>query len=125
MQDFNLVLRELINRDVEKEPVEIPFSLVEKFEQTADNFFEKDFILEAIKAFALTKNKNKLIQIGNNCISRDKKEFAFQAFYFAKDVQGLDKVGNEFLKNGEVEKALMSFKLADNKEMVEFIESNF
>lgn len=125
MEDFTLILQELVNKDPEKLNINLPENIVLEFEKTADNFLTKDRILEAIKVFAITKNIKKLSEIGNICLKDSKLEFAFKAFYYSKDKGGLNKVGEEFLKQSEIENAFQAFKLADNKEMTEFIIKNF
>lgn len=124
MEDFSLVLKELVNKDIDKINMNIPEKIVLGFEKTADNYLAKDRILEAIKVFAITKNTKKLIEIGNNCL-KSKPELAFKAFYYSKDKEGLSKAGEEFLKQGDMKSAFQAFKLAENKEMTEFLLKNF
>lgn len=125
MEDFNLVLRDLISKDIEKIKIQIPESLKTEFETTAENYLKKDLIFEAIKVFAITKNADRLKNIGEECITKNKPELAFKAFYFAKDKEGLSKAGMEFIKSAETNKALQAFILSENKEMIEFITKNF
>ncbi len=125
MEDFTLVLRELINKDVEKIKIDLPETAKLEFEKTAENFLNKDLTLEAIKVFALTKNMKRLDEIGFDCIKNAKPGLSFKAFYFSGNKEGLNKTGEEFLKQGEIENALSSFRLAENNEMVEFLVKNF
>lgn len=122
MEDFNLVLRGLINEDIKS--IEVPENLKKEFEATGENYLRKDLILEAIKTFAITKNKEKLIKIGDHCINRKNLGLALKAFYYAQDKDGLSKTGMEFMKQGEIKKAFEVFKIAENKEMIEFLAEN-
>lgn len=123
MEDFNLVLRELVKKP--ETSIEIPENLKKEFETTAQKYIEKDMFLEAIKAFALTKNESKLIELGNLCLTKNKPELSFKAFYFAKNKEGMSEAGMMFLNQEEPRKALECFKAADNQEMIEFVEKNF
>jgi len=125
MEDFNLVLRELINKDIEKINLDLPQDIIIEFEKTADNYLNKYMTLEAIKVFAITNNVDKLNIIGNDCILKDKPDLALKAFYYSKNKGGLSKTGMEFLKLGEIENGLIAFKLANDQEMIDFITKNF
>ena len=125
MEDFNLVVRELINQNQDIKKISIPKELIPEFETTAENYLTKESFLEAIKVFAITKNKDKLNQIGKTCLEDKKPEMAFKAFYYSQNKEGLSKTGDEFLKQGEINNALESFQLAENKEMIEFLVQNF
>lgn len=124
MEDFSLVLKELVNKDIEKLNLNIPESITLEFEKTADNYLAKDRVLEAIKVFAITKNTKRLVEVGNNCIKTN-PELAFKAFYYSKDKEGLSRTGEEFLKQGDIGRAFQAFKFAENKEMTEFLLKNF
>lgn len=125
MEDFNLVLRDLVEKDIPRLKQNLPESLKLNFEVTANNYLAKDQVLEAIKAFAITDNKEKLNEIGFNCIKKGQRELAFKAFCYSENKEGLSAVGIEFMKQGEVTKATEAFKLAENKEMVSFFTENF
>lgn len=125
MEDYTLILRELMKKDIEKINFSVTEEVKKEFEKTAENYLIKDMILEAIKTFALTKNIEKLTKIGNDCIKNKKIELALKAFYYAKNKEGLNKTGEEFLKQGEINNALFAFKFAENKEMTEFLSKNF
>ena len=125
MEDFSLVLKEILKKDVEKIKIELSPHLKEEFEKTAEAYIRRGLVLEAIKTLALTKSTEKLIKIGKNCLATSEVDFAFKAFYFAKDKEGLNKTGIEYLRKAEIQNALLSFKLAENTEMIDFIETNF
>ncbi len=125
MEDFNLVLRGLINNDSELENIEIPENLKNEFNKTAENYLQKDLVLEAIKTFAITKNSPKLNEVGEFCIANTRLELALKSFYYSKNKEGLSKTGMGFIAQGDVNNALIAFKLAENKEMIEFITKNF
>ena len=125
MEDFSLILKEILKKDIEKIKIDLSPSLKEEFEKTAEAYIKRGLVLEAIKTLALTKNSEKLIQVGQKCLTNSEVDFAFKAFYFAKDKEGLSKAGEEYLRKAEIQNALLSFKLAENKEMTDFIEQNF
>lgn len=125
MEDYTLILRELIKKDTEKVNFSVTEEVKKEFEKTAENYLTKDMTLEAIKTFALTKNTEKLNNIGNDCIKNKKIDLALRAFCYSKNKEGLNKTGEEFLKQGEINNALLAFKFAENKEMVEFLSINF
>jgi hypothetical protein len=123
MEDFNLILHSIIEQN--NENIKIPEELKPRFEETAENYIKKDMILEAIKVFILTKNENKLIELGKLSLSKGENYNAFKAFQSIKNIEGLNKVADEFLKQGETNNALVAFKGADNQEMIKFLEENF
>ncbi len=125
MEDFSLVLNKLVDKNPENIRVNLSEGLKKEFEKTAFNYLERGMIEEAVKVFAMTKNIERLRKIGEFCISKRNLKCAFMAFYYAKDINGLNKTGEEYMKNAEIKNALLSFQLAENKEMVKFLEKNF
>lgn len=125
MEDFNLVLRDLVEKDIPKLRQNLPENLKKNFEITANNYLKKDQVLEAIKAFAIINNKEKLNEIGFSCIKKGQRELAFKAFCYSENKEGLSTAGIEFMKQGEINKASEAFKLADNREMIAFFTENF
>ena len=123
MEDFNLVVKELISKGIEN--VIIPETIKSNFDQTAENYIKNGNLLDAIKVFALTKNNKKLIETADLCLKENKPYEAFYGFYYANESEGLNKVGFIFLQIPDIEKALKSFKLAKNNEMIKFLEENF
>src|SRR3989344_7793389 len=113
MEDFSLVLKEVIKKDVEKINIELSESLKEEFDKTAENYLKRGLVSDAMKVFYLTKNTEKLIKIGNECLKRKELDSAFQAFYLAKNREGLDKTGTAFMANGEIKNELASFRFAE------------
>ena len=123
MEDFNLVIKELINKNIEE--VDLPENLRENFEKTAEKYIKDGNLLEAIKVFTLTKNKEKLIHTSNLCLKENKPYEALQGFLYSKDIEKLNKIGFIMLQLSDIKSALIAFKKADNQEMVEFITKNF
>lgn len=123
MEDFNLVIKELITKGIEK--VDVPQELVVEFEKTAERYIENGNFLDAIKVYALTKNKNKLIETSNLSLKEEKPYDAFQGFCYANDPANLDRMGFIMLQIPDVETALKCFQRSNNQEMIEFITKNF
>lgn len=124
MEDFNLVLQELITKDVENLNIPLSDSLKKDFESTAQRYVENGNLLNAIKVFAITKNKAKLIETANICLKQNLPYEAFTGFYHANDQEQLNKIGFIMLQIPDVETALKAFKEARNQEMILFLESN-
>ena len=122
MKDFNLVLKELIK----KEDINITISddLKKEFELTAQRYIKNENLLDAIKVFAITKNKQKLIETADLCLKNNKFYEALYGYCYADDKENLNKVGFIFLNLPDIKAALNSFKKAENKEMVLFLELN-
>ena len=125
MEDFTIILRELIQKEIGLLDIKVPESAKLEFEKTAENFFGKEMFLESIKVFAITKNEKRLNEIGNFCLDKNRLEYAFKAFYFTKNREGLDKTGMKFIKQADIKNAYSCFKLSENQEMISFIETNF
>jgi len=123
MEDFNLILKELIKR--EEFNSNITDSLKQEFEKTAESYVQKGNLLDATKVFAITKNKEKLIQVAELCLKENKPYDAYSGFYYADDAEGLNKLGYIFLNLPDLNAALKCFKKSNNSEMILFIESNF
>ncbi len=123
MEDFNLIVKELIGKDIEK--VSLPPELVTEFEKTAERYIQNGNFLDAIKVYALTNNKDKLIATSNLSLKEEKPYDAFQGFCYAKDPENLNKIGFVMLKVPDVETALKAFSRAGNQEMIDFITKNF
>ncbi len=125
MEDFNLVLKNLISKDISQiNTAAFSESLKTEFDKTAATYVTHGNFLNAIKVFALTGNKNKLIETGNVCLKNNLPYEAFYAFFYADDKENLDKVGNLFMQIPDVENSLKAFKKSGNQEMVMFIEEN-
>ena len=122
MEDFNLIVKELISKETE---VRIPETLIPKLEETAENYLKKEQIIDAIKVFILTKNKKKLITLGKKAIEETKLEVAFLALKNTENLEEINNLANAFMKQNQLKLALECFKLAQNKEMIEFLVENF
>lgn len=125
MEDFNLIIKDLISKDLDSLKLEIPESLKMEFEKTADNYIKNGNLLEAIKVFVITKNKQRLIQTANLCLKENKPYDALCGFYYSEDVESLNKVGFILLQIPDVESAFKAFKKANNREMIDFLKTNF
>ena len=115
MEDFNLVVKELINKNIEE--INLPENMREEFEKTAERYVKNGNYLDAIKVFVLTKN--------NLCLKENKPYDAFHGFYYSNDTENLNKMGFILLQIPDIETAFKAFKKAENKEMIDFIEKNF
>ncbi len=125
MEDFNLILKSLISKDLSKvDASALSESMKKEFEKTADVYVKNGNFIDAIKAFALIRNKERLIETGIVCLKNNLPYDAFYAFYYADDKENLNKVGNIFLQIPDVETALKAFKKAENQAMVSFLEEN-
>ncbi len=125
MEDFNLVIKELISKDIEDIKIEVPESIKEEFDATADNYIKVGNLLDAIKVFAITNHTPRSIETGNLSIKEKKPYEALYGFYYANDPISLNKVGFELLNIPDVGAALKAFKRANNLEMIEFLVKNF
>ena len=123
MEDFNLILKDLINKDIEK--IVVPEKIRSEFDSTAERYIKDGNFMDAIKVFALTRNKEKLVHTANFCIKENKPYEAFYGFYYAEDIEGLNKIGFILLQIPDIEAAFKAFKKANNKEMIEFLTKNF
>ncbi len=123
MEDFNLVIKELISKDIAE--VSLPDNLKEDFEKTAEKYIQDGNLLEAIKVFALTKNDQKLIHTSNLCLKENKPYEALQGFLYSQDIEHINKIGFIMLQIPDVRSALIAFKKSNNQEMIEFITKNF
>ena len=125
-QDYTLFVKALLKKDIEKLDIS-PFSDYQKKEikKVANNFLDRNLILESIQTFYLLREFDELNKIGNKLLMYKQNEFAFEAFRLSKSIEGLNKVGEAFLSNGEIKKAHFSFKLAGKEQMISFIELNF
>jgi hypothetical protein len=122
MEDFNLVLKELISKDLN---IDVPDSMKIQFDKTADNYVKTGNLLDAIKVFTLTRNKTKLMETANLCLKENKPYEAYYGFYAANDPENLNKVGYILLKIPDVSMALRAFRQANNQEMILFLSENF
>ncbi|MBI2148706.1 hypothetical protein HYU23_03420 [Candidatus Woesearchaeota archaeon] len=123
MEDFNLVIKELINKNIED--ISLPEHMRKEFEKTAERYIKNGNHLDAIKVFAITKNKDKLIETANICLKEEKPYEAFHGFYYAGDSENLNKIGFVLLQIPDIKTAFKAFEKAKNKEMIEFIMKNF
>ena len=119
MEDFNLVVKELINKNIEE--INLPENMREEFEKTAERYVKNGNYLDAIKVFVLTKNKEKLIETANLCLKENKPYDAFHGFYYSNDTENLNKMGFILLQIPDIETAFKAFKKAENKKMIDFI----
>jgi len=125
MEDYTLLLKDLLKKDVNDIKVEgLSERMKKEFENTAENFILKEAYEEAVKTFALTKNFDKLNKLGNELISKNKLNYALKAFLYSKNKDGLDKVGMLLMSNGDLNEAYLAFKNSGNVEMTRFIEEN-
>jgi len=115
MEDFNLILKELMKKDFKN--LNAPFSenLLKEFELTADRYIKNGNLLDAIKVFVITKNKEKLISTSELCL-KDNRPYG--------SIEHLNKIGNIMMSIPDVNNALIAFRKAGNAEMVNFIELN-
>ncbi len=124
MEDFNLILKELIKKDIEKVNIPLSDNLKNEFESTAERYIKNGNLLDAIKVFVLTKNKDKLITTAKLCLKDNKPYEALQGFLYSDSVEYLNKIGNIMMQIPDVSNALIAFRKAKNFEMVNFIELN-
>ena len=124
MEDFNLILKELMKKDFKN--LNAPFSenLLKEFELTADRYIKNGNLLDAIKVFVITKNKEKLISTSELCLKDNRPYDALQGFLYAGSIEHLNKIGNIMMSIPDVNNALIAFRKAGNAEMVNFIELN-
>ena len=123
MEDFNLVIKDLINKNTKE--ITVPEEIKHEFEKTADHYIQNGNFLDAMKVFALTKNKEKLIKTAELSLKENKPYDAFYGFYYADDVEQLNKVGFILLQIPDIETALKAFRKSNNQEMINFIVKNF
>ena len=120
MEDYTLLLKDLLKKDVNDIKVEgLSERMKKEFENTAENFILKEAYEEAVKTFALTKNFDKLNKLGNELISKNKLNYALKAFLYSKNKDGL-----LLMSNGDLNEAYLAFKNSGNVEMTRFIEEN-
>src|SRR3989344_7031249 len=119
MENFNLILKKLIKK--KEININISEDLRKEFEITAETYINSGNLLDAIKVFAITQNKQKLTEIAEICLKNNKPYEAFHGFYYADDKANLNKIGFIFLGLPDAKLALESFKKADNHEMISFL----
>ncbi|MBS3174655.1 hypothetical protein J4440_02135 [Candidatus Woesearchaeota archaeon] len=125
MDDFNLILKDLISRDLDSLNVSsLTDNMKLEFEKTAETYIKNKNYLDAIKVFVITGNKNRLILTGNMCLNENRHYEAFYAFYYSESKNELNKIGERLLQIPDVKTALKAFKKAENSEMTSFIEAN-
>ena len=125
MEDFNLILKNLISRDIEDVNINyLTLEIKNGFEKTADSYVKNKNYLDAIKVFKIIDNKEKLNEVGNICFFEGRLYDSFYAFYYSDNKEKLNKIGEELLKIPDVENALKCFRKSENNSMVEFIEKN-
>ena len=125
MEDFNLILRELMKKDdIEKINIPLSENLKKEFETTAERYIKNGNLLDAIKVFALIKNKEKLISTSELCLKDNSPYESLQGFLYANSPEHLNKIGFVMMQIPDVNNALIAFKKAKNFEMINFIELN-
>ena len=126
MEDFNLVLQNLISKDLSGLHTELlSDNLKIEFDKTADVYAKNKNFRNAIKAYAITGNKEKLISTGLKCLEENLPYDAFLSFFYADKPDYLNKIGFILLKIPDVHTSLEAFRKGGNNEMISFIESNF
>ncbi len=121
---YDLVVQALL----ENAPVDLsnlPSDQRKNFDDSAEDLRERNFYLEAAKIFSMTGNREKLLDLGRDCLKNKNLGVAFFAFNAAKEKGGLNKTGEEFLKVPDVKAALSCFEAAENVMMVSFLKENF
>src|SRR3989338_7846653 len=118
MEDFNLILKSLISKDINKVHAELlSESMKKEFDKTADVYVANGNFSNAIKAYAITGNKEKLVDTSLKCLENNQPYDALLCFSFAEDVDNLNKVGFILLQIPDVDSALVAFKKSKNEEM--------
>lgn len=125
MEDYTLILKDLLKKDLSEIQTQgLSENLKKEFEKTAENFIQKEFYEDAIKVFAITKNKERLKRLGEELLQKNKLVYSLKAFLNSENKDGLNKIGMTLMSNGDVKEAYMAFKHSENTEMIRFIEEN-
>jgi len=123
-EDYNLVVRALMEKGVVDCSM-LGSQRIKEFEEVAQKMHSNGALPEAIRVYAMTKNKAKLIELGKEALEGNKIECAFEAFRSAEDPKGLIEAGNLFLGEGRVRNAYYCFKLSGDETMMKFFEANW
>jgi len=100
-------------------------TIQEKLIEVGDWCIQRDKVDLAIEVYSALNNTEKLVMLGNRCLEQNMLASAGNAFEAADDKKGLSKLGDIFLKAGVLVMALKYYKLSGNDLMVEFIKENF
>ena len=85
---------------------------------TGDEYFKRGFIVEAIKAFTLTGNSQKLIEVGDHMVNTSMYSHATDAYSAGNSKDKLLWLGERCLKEGHFNEAIRTFKLVNDSYLI-------
>ena len=91
----------------------------------ADKLYKQNKFIEAIEIMSKANDINKLINLGDSFLAEGKAELATLCFIPTKDKQKLNNAAVLCIQSKNYELAAKAYEAADNKQMADFIKTNF
>src|SRR3989338_4138829 len=117
-----IVSKGLDNMDFSMLPPQVKFEILTL---TGELFFKRNMINDALRAFMIASNMDRLLELGNWLLLQGRFEDAARFFMQTGHKKLLEKVGFKCAEAGNYELAFKCFEASGNLSLAEFMYVNF